>query len=618
MTSPFPTADLAQAKSLHGEGRLAEAQALYKRILTARPNLMEAVHGLALIAIDLGQPDRALPLLARCISAAPARPIYKMSLGLAYLRKGVPEEAAAHLLEAANSMPESSDARLMLAHALGAMNRWHEAHDVLQGAAASFPDSPQVWAAKGNAERVLGLIADAERSLQRALSLSPGDPDALNNLGVVVRAAGRTEEAVGYYREALVRAPDRATIHANMGNALTELRRNAVAEFHLQKAAALAPASAEVNGNLAAFLVKQDRPAEAVPYFRAALVQKPGNADAWTNLGVALLDIGDVKEAEVCYRKAIMLQPGNAEAHYNLAWVLLLTGQWQEGWSEYEWRWKLANFSSRRRTFTEPLWDGCELRGGALLMHAEQGLGDAIQFVRYARLARQRCARVVVECPKPLAGLFTGIAGVDEVVAVGNAVPPFDAQIPFMSLPRVFETTIETVPSGDAYIASPPTIPAHLRVPDNGRKRIGLVWAGSPDNKIDRRRRMPAALFAPLIESIDADVISLQIGPGAEQVADLPISKVTFICHDRVQDFVDTAAVLSQLDLIIGVDTAVMHLAGAMGRPVWMLLPYMPDYRWLLNRSDSPWYGSIHLFRREKSGDWAAPLEAIKAALTKL
>jgi len=613
MTPPSPTGDLAEAAALHQAGRLAEASAAYQRVLAVKPKSLTAVHGLALIALDLGQPDRALPLLARCLALAPDNGLYRTSLGLALLRKGDAEQAASHLVDAANLLPRAPEPRLYLARALGQLGRWSQAVDVLAGTVEIFPGRADAWAAKGNAERMLLRYDAAEKSLKQALVLVPGDPDVLNNLGVVARAQGRMREAIAHYRAALARAPDRALVHANIGNAWSELGRAAQAEPFLRRAVELEPSSIEFRGNLAAFLTRQGRSTEAVGHFHAILETSPGNADAWTNLGVALLDGGDTIGAERSYRRAIAVAPKNAEAHYNLAWVLLLTGFWEEGWREYEWRWKLPNFSSRKRTFRQPLWNGEPLPEGTLLLHAEQGLGDAIQFVRYAAVVKARCARVVVECPKALVRLFAQAPGVDEVIAADDPLPDFDAQISFMSLARILGTTPKTVPRHAPYLKAPP--PA-ATLPLAGRPRIGLVWAGSPDNKIDSRRSLPAALFAPLVVATDADFVSLQVGPRAGEVADLPTDKMIFTCEGRVADFAETAAIVAQLDLVVGVDTAVMHLAGALDRPCWMLLPTMPDYRWLLDRDDTPWYPSIRLFRQEKNETWEAVITRLTHALT--
>jgi len=604
---------MEDAIRLHAAGSIDQARALYKSVLARAPREAAALHGMGLIAVDEGIPDKALPFLFTCLQIAPENAVYRTSLGLAFAKLGKIPEAAAQFLDAANRAPHLAEPRIHLARALARMNRRADGLEILTEASRLFPERADVWVAKGQEERAQQRPAEAEHSLRRALALAPRNANILNDVGVVVRAQGRTGDAVEIYREALSIAPNDPLTHGNLGNALTELKDMDAAEEHLRQAVALAPGSVEHRCNLAIFLTREQRPREAVVLFRDVLMRAPAHADAWTNLGVAQLDLGDVADAEASIRKAISVAPQNAEAHYNLAWVLLLTGQWREGWLEYEWRWRMRHFSSKRRAFAAPLWDGGEIKG-TLLLHAEQGFGDTIQFVRYAEAAKARCGRLVVECPKALVRLLKTAAGIDEVIAAGDTLPAFEAQAPLMSLPRIFGTTPETAPHRVPYLSAP----AGPALPKTGRRRIGLVWAGSPDNKIDKRRTMPAALFAPLMEETAADFVSLQVGPKADEAAALPRERLVFACDGRVTDFADTAGVIAQLDLVIGVDTAAIHLAGALDVPVWVLIPKMPDYRWMRGRDDSPWYPAMRLFRQEESGDWAELMWRVRAALTLL
>lgn len=619
MTQDLPVSPLAKAVRLHAAGALDAARDLYKDVLARAPREPRALHGLALIAIDRDLPARALPLLAACLQIAPDNALYRTSLGLALMKQDRVADAAPHFLEAANRAPHLAEPRLHLARALARLGRRAEARDILARTAAQFPARADVWTAKGQEERAQGQPAEAEQSLRRAADLDPGNANILNDLGVALRAQGRAAEAVAVYRDALARAlgnaPGSALVHGNLGNALTVLGETGAAEDHLRRAVALAPGSVDHRCNLAVFLTAQDRPREAAVLFRDVLARAPDHADAWTNLGIAQLDMGDAQGAETSLRRAVALAPANAEAHYNLAWVLLLTGQWREGWTEYEWRWRMAHFSSHRRAFAAPPWDGRALPG-TLLLHAEQGLGDAIQFARYAVQARALCERLVLECPEPLVRLFRGLPAVDAVIAAGDPLPAHAAHAPLMSLPRLFATTPETVPAPVPSLSVPTR--DGLRLPGTGRPRIGLVWAGSPDNKIDRRRSCPARLFAPLMAETAADFVSLQVGPRAAEAADLPAGRLVFACEGRVADFADTAAVIGQLDLVIGVDTAAVHLAGTLGVPTWVLLPFMPDYRWLQQREDTPWYPGIRLFRQAKAGDWEDLMWRVRAALTLL
>lgn len=613
---PQPTDPLAEAIRLHSSGALDAARDIYKSVLSRTPQDTRALHGLALIAIDGGVPDRALPFLMTCLQLAPGDALYRTTLGLALAKQGKLHEAAAQLLNAANRAPHLAEPRIHLAKTLGRMNRRAEGLRILEDATRMFPDRADVWVAKGQEERAHQTPSAAEISLRRALKIAPGDARVLNDLGVVVRAQGRTQDAAAIYREALALAPGDPLSHGNLGNALTELKDFDAAEEHLREAVAQAPGSAMHRCNLAIFLTARDRPHEASVLFKDVLMRQPDSADAWTNLGVAQLDMGEVADAETSLHKAIALEPQNAEAHYNLAWVLLLTGQWHEGWAEYEWRWRMPHFSSKRRTFSAPLWDGAAI-DGTLFLHAEQGLGDAIQCVRFARAAKNRCKRVVLECPAPLVRLFQNLDGVDEVIAAGAALPAMDAHVPLMTLPRLLGTTPDTVPKS-TYLHAPAETRTELNLPATQRRRIGLVWAGSPDNKIDRRRTIRAGLFAPLMEETAADFVSLQVGPKAEEVSDLYRDHLVMTCDGAVRDFADTAAVIAQLDLVIGVDTAAVHLAGALGVPVWVLLPKMPDYRWMLGREDTPWYPSMRLFRQTESGNWDEVMWRIRHALTLL
>ena len=615
-SSPEIAEALAEAHALHAAGRLADARAIYERLFAANRRDTAAIHGLGLIAVDQGRAAEALPLFARCMALAPDNAVFRTAYGLALLENGQPEDAAGLLLDAANLAPALSEARFHLARALVAMKRLGQAFDVLADSAVRFPDRADIWALKGTVERGLGRGPDAEASLRRARQLSPKDAGILNNLGAVLRDGDRTAEAVILYREALKLDPNRAVTHVNLGNALGALGQLGDAESHLRQALLLDPLAPDARLGLALLLTAHERGAEAIPLLKDVLARDPTHQDAATNLGVALLAQGDTAGAETQYRAVLARAPKNAEAHYNLAWVLLLTGRWREGWEHFEWRWKLKYFSSRARGYRKPVWDGAPFEG-TLLVHAEQGLGDTIQFARLLDAARRRCGRLVFECHRPLTRLLANLPGVDQIVAAGDPTPSFDQHIPLMSLPGLLGLTPDTIPFAQGYLAAPAVRAPFL--PPASAKRIGLVWAGSPDNKIDKRRSIPARLFAPLLAVSGVEFVSLQTGPRADESRDLP--GMSFDCAGKVADFADTAGVIAGLDLVIGVDTAVIHLAGAMGKPVWLLIPFMPDYRWLQGQpgspwySDSPWYSSMRLFRQQKAGDWEPVIGAVAEAL---
>lgn len=617
-SAPSRDAALAQAMGHHRAGRLAEAAAAYRALAEAAPGDLRAIHGLGLVTNHLGRPDRALPLLARCIAAEPNNLAYCCGFALVALALGRADAAAVAVLPAANAMPVRAEPRLLLARALGALNRWSEARDIMAATATALPDDAAVWAMRGRCAHACGDLDDAEASWTRAAALDPADADVLNNLGVLLRSRGRLAEAAAAYRAALARAPDNALFHGNLGNLLGLLGAETEAEIHLRRALVLDPGFVDGHYNLGAHLVRIDQPAAAIPHLRRVLALQPERWDALTNLGVALVACGELDEAEACYRRALALKPDNPEAHYDLAWLLLLRGRWDEGWREYAWRWRMPSFSSRRRAFDAPLWDGRFL-DGPLLMHAEQGLGDAIQFVRYAAFAARRCRKLVIDVPRPLLRLFAAAAQAGLLpgdIHDADATPPVvAAHVPFMTLPGLHGGGPSEVPAEIPYLVAPPPAP-HLRLADRGRRRIGLVWAGSPDNRIDRQRSMPAAALLPLFDATAADFVSLQVGPAAGEVRVFPQDRIGGAVPGAAPDFLDTAAVIAQLDLVIGVDTAVMHLAGALGKPGWLLLPAAPDYRWLESGATTAWYPSLRLFRQAARGDWAGVIAAVARALT--
>jgi Flp pilus assembly protein TadD len=576
------------------------------------PGLIARATGL----LEQGAFVEAIGLLQNAITTNPNNADIRFGLGVALLESGNAIAAAPVLLKATRLAPERLDPRLMLAKGFVKLGRTADALSVLRQTAQDFPNSSSVWLQRGALERDITDNVAAETSFRRAIALLPGDANALNNLGVALRAQNKLQDAIAVYHQALATAPNSALVHANLGNALDAAGQTSRAEQHLRQAVTLDQSSLDAQYNLAAHLIREEQPDEAIPVLRQILARQPARWDAWTNLGVGLTAIGVVDEAEHACREAVRLRQSAPEAHYNLAWVLLLTGQWREGWAEYEWRWQLPAFSSQQRLRASPPWDGTPQPHATILLHAEQGLGDTIQFVRLAHQVKRVCQRVILECPAGLVSLFAGVDGIDAIVAIGDELPAHNFHAQLLSLPRLLDLTPANVTNATPYLRARSQRPAHLGLPATDRKKIGFVWAGSADNKIDRRRSCEPAFFAKLTRAIDADFVSLQIGPNAEEEHRADLSNVVFSINGKCADWADTASVIAQLDLIIGVDTGVMHLAGAMGRPSWVLLPYSPDFRWLLNRYDTPWYGSMRLFRQRVRGDWSGLFEEVAAELT--
>ena len=344
-----------------------------------------------------------------------------------------------------------------------------------------------------------------------------------------------------------------------------------------QRALTLRPDLAEAHCNLGVALFDQGKLAEAVACYHHALSAKPDYAQAHSNLGVALAEQGKLQEALACYRQAIRLEPDYAEAHFNLAYFSLLDGRFDEGWSEYEWRLTRRDITSP--PFEQPLWDGSSLHGKTILLFNEQGLGDTLHFIRHAPLVKQAGGTVMVQCQPPLVRLLTTCAGIDHVVPEGTPIPVFDVQAPLLSLPRILRTNLANIPADIPYLRADPELSGSWQRKLAGIQgcKVGIVWQGNPDHGLDRRRSVPLLAFAPLAEVPGVRLVSLQKGAGREQLPELADRLHLLDLADELEDFADTAALLSNLDLVITVDTAVAHLAGALGITVWLALPIVPD-----------------------------------------
>ncbi len=366
--------------------------------------------------------------------------------------------------------------------------------------------------------------------------------------------------------------------------------------------------------NLGIALKDQGRLDEAVACFRRALQLTPNFAEAYNNLGIALKDQGKLDEAVANYSRALQLKPDYADAHWNRALVWLLQGDWQRGWPEYQWRWHTHFVPSR---FPRPVWQGESLRGKTILLHAEQGLGDTIQFIRYASLVKQLGATVIVGCPKTLSRLLENCPGIDRLVVQDDDLPAFDVHAPIMSLPGIFKTTVANIPAPIPYFF------VQTALLESWRERlsrldgfkIGISWQGNPKFPGDRFRSIPLRHYAPLAQLPGVRLISIQKGAGTEQLAEFRARFAVTDFASEIGDFVDTAAVMKNLDLVITSDTAVAHLAGALGVPVWVALCSAPDWRWLLERSDCAWYPTMRLFRQKTLGDWPDVFARMAAAL---
>lgn len=460
-----------------------------------------------------------------------------------------------------------------------------------------------------------GRPAEAAHLYRLVLGVEPAQPDALHLLGVLEAQAGRPENAVPAISRSLVVRSAAGQPWAHLGGALRAASRVEEAVAALHRALALDPAQPDALENLGACLHTLAAYPEARRWLERTDRVRPGTPTTLLNLGTVLRDQRRFAEAESCYDAALARAPGFDEAHLARAVGRLVQGDLRAGWEGFERRW---------RRFPTPPWAGEPLNGATILLHVEQGFGDAIQFVRYAPLVAQAGGRVIVEAHQLLFRLFSTLPSSIQVLIRGPEPPPHDLHCPLMSLPRAFGTDLGTIPAAIPYLA-----------PDNGdrnrwrdrlarqegnaeRLKVGLVWAGNPRHRNDRNRSLPPDALRPLLAVEGVRFFSLQTGDARADLSRLPCDPggdgVTDLV-EKVRDFADTAAILANLDLLIAVDTAIVHLAGALGVPVWLLLPYAPDWRWLLDRADSPWYPSLRLFRQPRPGDWTTTLATLAAVL---
>lgn len=474
-------------------------------------------------------------------------------------------------------------------------------------AIAANPAAPVFYINLASILEQRGDLAGAQDVLRDGTTAAEGQPELHAGLGRLQQRLGRRAEAVGSFRQALQLAPNNVGVWVQLAAVLFELGRLPEAEAACRQALGLDPGNQPALLQLAAALNLLERPEEALQ----CLAGLDADAGAASLRGAALLSLGDVEGAIAGFREALTLAPDFAPAHHNLSLALLLKGNFEEGWREYEWRGATALFEARRGLPQQPLWQGEPLNGKRLLVHAEQGLGDAIQFARFLPRLEAADGRIVLECLAPLERLFRTLAGAQELVSVEDPLPEYDVRIPLLSLPRVLGSTLES----DPYLAADPELVeswrARLAGPE-GTIKAGLVWAGSPSNAHDLRRSMPPTYLARLANIQGVKLYSLQ--------KDVP-PPAGLRCTDlapELGDFADTAAAVACLDLVISVDTAVAHLAGAMGRPVWVLLAYTPDWRWQLGREDSPWYPTARLFRQPSKGDWLEVVLQVRRELETL
>lgn len=650
-----PAVSIAEALSLarrhHKAGRVAEAVSVYKRILRARPDTVEALYPLGVmarrngeneLAVDLlgkvvarqadhagahwnlglalqarGLADRAVTAYDKAIAIKPDFADAHLALGNAHTERGEPGDAVAAYCRFVSLKPDEAAGHYTLANALQRMGKRTEALAVYRKAIALKPDFAEAFINLGVALKELGRLDEAVAEYGKAIAINPDFAEAHSNLGLALYEQGKMEKAVAAHTRAADLGPDNATTYYNLGDALRELGRTGDAVAAYRRAIAIEPGLAGAHCNLGVALGALGQTEDAIASYRQAIAVNPDLVEAHSNLGAAFQAQMKLEDTIAAYRKAIAIDPDCAEAHKSLGMCLLMQGNFADGVPEYEWR--LKTQGHRLRDFAEPTWDGRPAPGKTILLHAEQGMGDTIQFIRYAPMVGDRVGRVVVECQKPLVGLLGGVGHIDQVIAKGDSLPEFDLQAPLLSLPHLLGTTVETVPGDVPYLsAEADRIAAwQARLGGDGGRKVGLVWAGRPGHKNDRNRSAALADLAPLLDIPGISFFSLQTGERGGDLAQVRGGAITDLAPE-LSDFAETAAAVCSLDVVISVDTAIVHLAGALGRPTWIVLPFAPDWRWMTGRDDSPWYPTVRLFRQETPGDWAGVVSKVGEALRAL
>lgn len=573
-----------QALKLHQQGHLAEAEQLYAAILSVRPDHFDALHMLGVIKLAGGRLSEALQLIANAMRSRTPSPQVLLNYGLV----------------------------------LNALNRHQEALENLDRAIKLKSRFPEAHNNRGCVLVALGRAEEALASCDRAIVLRPDYAEACFNRGIALERLKRFDEALASYDRAISLRPNLAEALSNRSGVLRELGRFDEALASSDRALALQPNLTKALATRGSVLNGLKRFDEALMSYNRALMVRPDDAEVHYNRGHTLTSLKRFDEALASYDCAVSLRPDYAEAHWNEALLRLLIGDLSGGWAKYGWRWKGSSSSLSKRNFLQPLWLGEDtIRNKTILLHSEQGLGDAIQFCRYVPFVTARAAHVVFEVERPLQKLMSNFAGAAHVICRGDPLPNFDIHCPLLSLPLAFGTRLETIPSSVPYLqaSSQGSTNWATRLGPKDRPRVGLAWSGSAINTRDGERSIGLRNLLPLLE-VEARFVSLQKDVRSTDAALLKERSDILNFGDEIRDFSDTAALISELDLVISVDTSVAHLAGAMGKPVWILVTHIPDWRWLLDRDDSPWYPTVQLFRQPRIDDWQSVIARVHEALS--
>lgn len=584
-TSKLPAGQLDEGLRLHRAGLLQEAEQQYRQILDIQKNNADALNLLGVLCHQTGRSQEGGELVQRAIQINPKHFDAATNLGNILADLGYVDNAIGCYEHALEIKPNHATAHCSYGALLSRLGQQEAAISHLRQALASHPNYPEAHFNLGEALERNSNLTEAIEEFTAFLETHPTNHAAKLNIADCLKKSGRIAEATKHYKELIASNPDFFLAYNNLGNMLREQGELAEAESLFSSALQMAPNLAELHGNISPVLISQNRIDEAINHLDTSLA----------------------------------ISPGYPEAHFTKGLALLVNGDLKQGWAEYEWRWQCREFRSPRIHTDIPRWQGEDLAGKTLLVHAEQGFGDTLQFARYGKRLKQAGGKIILECQPSLKALLNDLLGFDQIIAQGETIPPVDLQIPLLSVPLACGTEESSIPADVPYLFPNPEKVAiwekRLSAANKHGRRIGLVWAGRPEHQNDRNRSATLDALTPLADLPNTSFISLQKGQGEESLAHPPLGFDILPCGQLLEDFSDTAGLLATLDLVIAVDTSVAHLAGAMGKPVWMMVPFSPDWRWQLDRQDSPWYPSMRLFRQTAQGDWDGVVQKIKLAL---
>ena len=617
---------VALGQALKATHRYNEAECAYQQAIRLDGMNALARMGLGELKLAIGRPEDAIVEFGLALRHHPALVPAYLGLGNALAVMGCNQEALDRYRQAIALRPRLPEAEFAAGFVLARMGKLKEAETRYRRALVERPDFAAAWMNLGSLLRDQGREFHAEAALQRAVELRPDLVAGWVNLAVLERERRRPEKAEIYLRKAFALNPEQIETHIAWCQFRAAEKDLPGAWAWLRWALARNPELPEAANMQGILLHNEGRFPEAVRIFHRA--ETLGSRPAASNRGNALLDMGRMDEALQAHQQAVEKDPTHPGALYNLALTQLRLGDWKHGWTNYEARWRFREVHRTPRVFRQPRWLGELLHGERVLLHAEQGLGDTIQFCRYATMVAARGGVPILQVQAPVERLLQSLSAVRadeaETCVLGNPPPKFDLECPLMSLPAVFETTPETVPWQGAYLGADPHLTQSRRtrfpdrLPADTPLRVGLAWAGNPRYKADPQRSMSLDTLLPLLRTPAVTWVSLQKGPGAAQLAGLPDDIFVWDGSSQDDDLADTAALVATLDLVITTDTCIAHLAGSMAKPVWILLPHLGDWRWMQDLETTPWYPTARLFRQTIPGDWAGVLDRVVSQLNGL